>query len=64
MRLHLFAAAAVLALVAHAAVAQPVDPKIAARVEKVLKGTPLIDGHNDLAEQVRGRFAGRLGGWT
>jgi membrane dipeptidase len=26
----------------------------------VLKATPLIDGHNDLAEQVRGRFAGRL----
>lgn len=36
------------------------DPKIAARVEAVLKKTPLIDGHNDLAEQIRGRVDGKL----
>lgn len=58
MRIQLFAAVAALAL-ATAAHAE-VDPKIAARVDKVLKATPLIDGHNDLAEQVRGRFDGRL----
>lgn len=58
MRIQLFAAVAVLALAsaAHA----DVDPKIAARVDKVLKTTPLIDGHNDLAEQIRGRFDGRM----
>ncbi|HET6971064.1 MAG TPA: dipeptidase, partial [Phenylobacterium sp.] len=28
--------------------------------DKVLQKTPLIDGHNDLAEQVRGRVAGKL----
>jgi membrane dipeptidase len=53
-------AASAAALLASAAQAQAVDPKIAARVEKVLKATPLIDGHNDLAEQVRGRFGGKL----
>ena len=58
--LRLMLAASVAALLASAAQAQAVDPKIAARVEKVLKGTPLIDGHNDLAEQVRGRFGGKL----
>ena len=52
--------AAFAVLAAGSAGAQAVDPKIAARVDKVLAGTPLIDGHNDLAEQVRGRFDGRL----
>lgn len=56
----LMLAASAAALLASAAQAQAVDPKIAARVEKVLKATPLIDGHNDLAEQVRGRFGGKL----
>jgi membrane dipeptidase len=60
MRIRGLAAVAVVSVLASAAHAQPVDPKIAARVEKVLKATPLVDGHNDLAEQVRGRFAGRL----
>jgi membrane dipeptidase len=50
-------AVAALAAAAHG---QTTDPKIAARVEAVLKKTPLIDGHNDLAEQIRGRFGGRL----
>lgn len=53
MRL-LLAAASCLAL-ATAAQAQAVDPKIAARVEKVLKGTPLIDGHNDVPWGLRQR---------
>src|SRR6476646_1553704 len=57
-RLAIAASAAV--LLAASAHAQAADPKIAARVDKVLAGTPLIDGHNDLAEQVRGRFGGRL----
>ena len=54
--------ASVLALVwATSAGAQTTpDPKIAARVAKVLATTPLIDGHNDTPEQIRGRFAGRL----
>ncbi|MBX3484561.1 dipeptidase [Phenylobacterium sp.] len=54
MRL-LLAAASVFVL-ATTAQAQAVDPKIAARVEKVLKGTPLIDGHNDVPWGLRQRF--------
>jgi membrane dipeptidase len=34
------------------------DAAIAARVARVLRQTPLIDGHNDLAWEIRERFAG------
>jgi membrane dipeptidase len=40
-------------LLSSAAVAQPIDPKVQARIDRILKKTPLIDGHNDLAEQLR-----------
>ncbi|MEP6982638.1 MAG: dipeptidase [Sphingomicrobium sp.] len=29
-----------------------IDPKIQARIDRILKATPLIDGHNDVAEQL------------
>ena len=32
--------------------AQQIDPKVQARIDRILKGTPLIDGHNDIAEQL------------
>ena len=32
---------------------QPLDPKVQARIDRVLKQTPLIDGHNDIAEQLQ-----------
>ena len=32
--------------------AQPIDPKVQARIDRILKATPLIDGHNDLPEQL------------
>lgn len=55
-------AASVLALTcAGAAQAQSpaaADPKIKARVEKVLAKTPLIDGHNDLPGEIRDRARG------
>ena len=35
-----------------AAGAQPIDPKVQARIDRILKATPLIDGHNDIAEQL------------
>jgi membrane dipeptidase len=44
--------AAVSALAALPASAQPIDPKISARIDRILKATPLIDGHNDIAEQL------------
>jgi len=31
---------------------QPMDPKVQARIDRILKKTPLIDGHNDIAEQL------------
>ncbi|WP_293464567.1 dipeptidase [Phenylobacterium sp.] len=54
------AAMAVLAW-AGSAGAQTVDPKIAARVDRVLAKTPLIDGHNDLPGEIRGRAGGDVG---
>ena len=48
----LLATAALLALVSTPAVA---EPDYAARVARVLKATPLIDGHNDWAETLRDR---------
>ena len=35
-----------------AAQAQPIEPKVQARIDRILKRTPLIDGHNDIAEQL------------
>ena len=50
----LFAAAAT--LFAMPVGAQPIDAKVQARIDRILKGTPLIDGHNDLAEQLRENY--------
>jgi membrane dipeptidase len=30
----------------------PIDPRVQARIDRILAGTPLIDGHNDIAEQL------------
>jgi membrane dipeptidase len=51
MRLSLMVA---LLLVSTAATAQqPIDPKVQARIDRILKKTPLIDGHNDLPWELR-----------
>jgi membrane dipeptidase len=44
-----FALALMMSVAAHA---QPIDPKVQARIDRILKRTPLIDGHNDIAEQL------------
>ena len=36
-----------------AAQAQPIDPKVQGRIDRILKRTPLIDGHNDLPWALR-----------
>ena len=46
------AAFALALLMGAAANAQPIDPKVQARIDRILKATPLIDGHNDIAEQL------------
>jgi len=58
-RLVVAALAGVLACASVHAAAPPADP--AARVARVLAATPLIDGHNDLPEQIHGRFKGVVG---
>lgn len=47
----LFAAAAL--IVATPAIAQPIPPSIQKRIDRILKRTPLIDGHNDLPWALR-----------
>ena len=39
-------------VIATPATAQRIDPKVQARIDRILKATPLIDGHNDIAEQL------------
>jgi membrane dipeptidase len=48
----MFLLAAIAALIPAAAPAQPIDPKVQARIDRILHATPLIDGHNDIAEQL------------
>jgi membrane dipeptidase len=48
--------AATLAAMAAPATAQQIDPKVKARIDRILKATPLIDGHNDIAEQLRENY--------
>jgi membrane dipeptidase len=53
---HLLLLAAALAMMPGLARAQSIDPKVQARIDRILKATPLIDGHNDLAEQLRENY--------
>ena len=50
MRSAMILAALLVASTVHAQ--QPIDPKVQARIDRILKKTPLIDGHNDIAEQL------------
>src|SRR4051794_40019513 len=49
-------------LMASPVTAQAIDPKVQARIDRILKATPLIDGHNDLAEQLRENYGGKTEG--
>jgi len=42
--------------------AQPIDPKVQARIDRILKATPLIDGHNDIAEQLAENYKRNIAG--
>lgn len=42
--------------------AQPIDPKVQARIDRILKRTPLIDGHNDLPGELRENYAFKVEG--
>jgi membrane dipeptidase len=54
--------AAAAALIAAPASAQPIDPKVKARIDRILKATPLIDGHNDIAEQLAENYKRHIDG--
>jgi membrane dipeptidase len=54
--------AALLAATAHPATAQEIDAKIQARIDRILKATPLIDGHNDLPYALREDFGLKVEG--
>jgi membrane dipeptidase len=53
---HFLLLAGALAIVPAALQAQSIDFKVQARIDGILKGTPLIDGHNDLPEQLRENY--------
>src|SRR5215210_1909858 len=55
-------AGALLAIFPAAALAQTIDPKVQARIGRILKATPLIDGHNDLAEQLAENYKRSVAG--
>ena len=48
------------ALPALAQTAPSIDRKVQARIDRILKRTPLIDGHNDLPEQLRENYGMRV----
>ena len=50
------------ALMAAPASAQQIDPKVKARIDRILKATPLIDGHNDIAEQLAESYKRSIAG--
>ena len=41
------------ACVGTAALSQPISPQVQKRIDRILKRTPLIDGHNDVPWEVR-----------
>jgi membrane dipeptidase len=45
-----------------AAAAQQIDANVQARIDRILRATPLIDGHNDLAEQLRENYGLKVEG--
>jgi len=51
-----------MSLISATASAQPIDPKVQARIDHVLKRTPLIDGHNDIAEQLSENYKRSIAG--
>jgi membrane dipeptidase len=54
--------AATMLVASGAASAQPIDPRVQARIDRILKRTPLIDGHNDLPWELRENHGYRVEG--
>ncbi len=58
----IFPALLAAALLAVPATAQPIDSRTQARIDRILKRTPLIDGHNDLPWALREDFGSSSAG--
>lgn len=58
-RLSFILCAAAMAALASGADAQPMSPATKARIDRILRSTPLIDGHNDLPGELRDKYGGR-----
>src|SRR5215212_9331724 len=56
------AAFALALIMSTAANAQPIDPAVQSRIDRILKATPLIDGHNDIAEQLAENYKRSVAG--
>jgi membrane dipeptidase len=56
MKTSLLVAIIAASVIATGSAAQPIDARTQARIDRILKKTPLIDGHNDLAEQLRENY--------
>ena len=54
--------AVALLTIATPAFAQPIPPQIQKRIDRILKRTPLIDGHNDLPEALQENYESRTEG--
>ena len=54
--------AAALVTIATPALAQPIPPQIQRRIDRILKRTPLIDGHNDLPEALQENYESKVEG--
>jgi membrane dipeptidase len=49
-------------LMSSSATAQSISRDVQARIDRILKATPLIDGHNDIAEELRENYALKVDG--
>ena len=66
-KIYFLAAAALAVLSVPALAAEPIDKRTKARIDRILKRTPLIDGHNDIAgplAEYRGGSVAELGSGT
>jgi membrane dipeptidase len=59
-KIYFLIGAALAAVAVPAIAAQPIDPKVQARIDRILKRTPLIDGHNDIAEALADNYDGSV----
>jgi membrane dipeptidase len=59
---HFLLLAGALAMISASANARSIDPKTQARIDRIFKATPLIDGHNDIAEAVRENYGMSVAG--